>query len=498
MTDPQPTPPAASEVGRTILRNTLFITGGSVMLKALNFLFGILVVRQLGDDRFGQFNIVSAWVGLFAIFAEWGVSQYVMREIARDRAQTRPLFWNLVAVRLLLAMLGIVGITAGAAAVGYPAEIVWGVLFYTFTFVLSAVKVAFESVLAANERLDYTTAMVIIGQVAYIVLAGAVLLADLGLIAFIATGLLAMLPPIVFAVWALRRHHLLEWRPHVTPGLWLTMMRGGAPFAMISLALTIAYSIDTVMLSWVVPENQVGWYNVAYALTMSVMNFLTGFSVAMVPSLSRMYASDPAYIERWYARSIKFLGLLALPVAMGATLIAFPLFEFLYKPSTLPAALVLQVIIWDLPFLMFNAYCGNMTTVIGAERDAARIYSINAVANILLNLYAIPRYGIIGAALVTVVTDVVGALQFHFSLSRRLRLPSLRGILLRIGLATAGMGLAVAAAGQLHFVVLIGLGVVVYGGAVLALRLLDAEEWAMVNRLLARFVRRRTPAGPTV
>src|SRR3972149_156319 len=100
-----------SHLRRTVFKNTVFVMAGSAILKAINFIFSVYIVRQLGDERFGQYSVVLAFVGLFQIFAELGVSQYAMREIAQDHAKTRPLFWNLMAVRLILACIGIVGIT---------------------------------------------------------------------------------------------------------------------------------------------------------------------------------------------------------------------------------------------------------------------------------------------------------------------------------------------------------------------------------------------------
>lgn len=67
---------------RIVAKNALVITLGSLALKAINFIYNVAVIRQLGDDRFGQLSTVTAFVGLFSIFAELGVSQYVMREIA--------------------------------------------------------------------------------------------------------------------------------------------------------------------------------------------------------------------------------------------------------------------------------------------------------------------------------------------------------------------------------------------------------------------------------
>ena len=103
-------PPPLPNIGRKIARNTLFVTLGQILLKIFGFLFGVFVVRQLGDEQYGRYSIVVAWVGLFSIFVELGVTQFVMREMARSGARATALFWNLIGIRLMLALIGLGGI----------------------------------------------------------------------------------------------------------------------------------------------------------------------------------------------------------------------------------------------------------------------------------------------------------------------------------------------------------------------------------------------------
>ena len=480
--------------GHIILKNTVFITFGNIALKALTFLFNVYVVRRLGDNRFGQYSIVLAFVGLFQIFFELGMTQYVMREIARDRSRTQPLFWNLVAVRFLLAVLGVVGITFGAVIAGYSPELVLGIFIYTSGFLLSAFLVPLTTVLTANERLDYVTGLNVLGRCAFMVLGAIFLFSGWGFVSLIVASLIKIPLQIGLAAWVARRYLGARLSLRIEPRTWSRLIRSSLPFGFISLALTVAMSIDTTMLSMYWPEDMVGWYNVAYNLVFSLMVFSRGFREAIVPSLSRTFVNDPVHVERWYHRSVKLIMVSSLPIAVGGMLVAFPLIQFLYTDEFLPSALALQMLIWDVPLLMFTSFCGNMTTVIGEERAAARIYGINAVANVLLNLYSIPRFGLVGASLVTVVTDFIGALQFHFLLRRKLNLPNMTWVFLRTLLASFLMGVVVWLVDGLHLVWVIGLGVLVYVGLVLGLRLLDETEWTMILRLV-RKLRNRQPAG---
>jgi len=484
-------------LGRIIAKNTAFVMLGTAALKAVNFLFGIYVVRRLGGDSYGQYSIVIAFVGLFQIFAELGMSQYVMREIARDRTRTRGLFWNLVALRLLLALAGIAGITLAARVTGYTPALVLAVFLYTWTFVISAFDAALETVLTANERFDYVTTLAIVGQVSFMLLGSMVLFSGLGFIVLIGVGLLAMLPKLALAIWAVRRHRLVSWPPEIDAHQWRGMIKGGVPFGFSSLALTISFSLDTVMLSKFQSAEVVGWYSVAYGLVLSLVYTLNSFSRAMVPSLARTYVGDKARVERWFFRSVKYIMILSLPIAVGGTLVAFPLVRLLYTAEYLPAAVGLQVIIWDVPFLLLAAFFGNMTAVVGEERAAARIFGLSAMANVGLNLLFIPRLGMPGAAFVTVLTDLIASLQFFFLLRKRMHLPDMASVFLRALAAAAVMGGAVFLLGQRSLLVLVVAGLVVYACLVLALRLFDSTERDILPRLLQRLRGMRWRPEPT-
>lgn len=480
----------AESLGNIIAKNTVFVTLGNLALKLLNFLFTVYVVRSLGDERFGQYSIVLAFVGIFQIFAELGVSQYVRREIARDKSKTEEYVWNLMAIRVVLALIGIGAITYVASVVGYAPELLLGIFIYTFGFLLSAIDMPLDTVLWANERMDYLTLMNVLSQVVFITFGALFLFAGMSFIWLIVASLLSIIPRIVVSVLAIRKHGLLKPRFPIKPRLWIPLIKAGVPFGLISLALTIDYSVDTLMLERFVSDNEVGWYNVAYRLSLSLIIFFSGFSVAMVPSLSRTYIEDNVAVERWYYRSVKFIILSSLPLAVGGMLVSTPLIHFLFTEEFSPSAIALKILIWDVPFVMFASFCGNMTTVVKEEKSAARIYIVSAIANVVLNLITIPIFGFLGAAATTVATDVIISIQFYFLLKRKLNLPDIKPVIARVLAASAVMGLMVWWGSGLNLFLQIGLGIAVYGLLVFVFRLLDRDEKKMIFNFVMRPIRR--------
>lgn len=472
---------------RTIFKNTLFITLQGIILKLVGFLFNIFVARYLGDDRLGQYATVLAFVGLFQILAELGLSQYVMREIARDRTLARTYFWNLVTLRLILGILGIIIITGGAILIGYSAELVAGIFVYTLGFLLSAFLVPIQVILTANERLDFLSGAVLVGQIITPVLGTIFLLNDMSYVMLIVASLISILPQIGLGVWGVRLFKLGPLPFQITPRLWGKLIRSSLPFGIISLALTIDFSVDTFMLSLWLPDEVIGWYNVAYGLVRSLLLLFSGFMVAIVPSLSRTYVHDTTTVEKWYYRTVKFSLLISIPVAIGGTLLASELIELLYTSEYAPASLALRIIVWDMPFLMLASLGGQMTTITTEEHAAARVYVVSAIANVLLNLFFIPRYSYLGASIVTVLTDLIVALQFYFLLRKKMHLPSTSSTLLRVLIAASIMGAGVWMAKSLHVLIAISLGASIYGIMILAVRVLDQSEWDSILSILARF-----------
>jgi O-antigen/teichoic acid export membrane protein len=481
----------ASSSLRTIARNTLYILMSGVAFKAVNFLYQIFIVRQLGGDRFGQFSIVAAWVGLFSIFAEWGVTQFATREMARDRSQTQKLFWNLVGFRMLLAVFGVIGITAGAAWFGYDELIVRGVFLSTLTFLIAAWQSPLEAVLSAHERLDHVSLQNVFGQIVGIALGSWALWRGLGVIELIAVGIVAMTFQTLFALWLVRQNGIPLMPITFTTREWKTLWRGGLPFGIITLSLVIAFSIDTVILSRFVSDQQVGWYNVAYRFASSLLFFFTAMSDALVPTLSHSFVENPDEVKRWYYRSLRVALFTGLPIAVGGMLLAEQTLLFLYGDSYAPASRALQIIIWDVPLLMFTSLCGNICGIIGEERAAARIYFINALSNLALNLLLIPFFGIEGAAVVTVVTDAIGTIQFMRLLNARLNLPSMKLAIAKVATMCFAMGIVLSVLVRIFALHIVGAAIVAalaYAIGLIAIGGFDETEDRLFRHFFTRFL----------
>ncbi len=486
-----PTAPTMS-AGRTIARNTAAGIGVQLFLKIATILFNIWVVRQLGGAEVGQLNIVLAWTFLFAVLGDLGISQYYAREIARDRSKAKDLFWDVVALRIILALLSTV-VTVGAAIAisGYSENILLGIFIFTLTYFFQAIISPISSILIGYERVDLNWLLLALQQIFTLVLQSVVLILGLGFVWLLIAGLINMPIMVIVTLVISRRTKLDIPRPTFQPARWWLLLQHGLPFALQQVMLSLGLRADTVLLSLTrVPDLVIGWYAVAYSyLVLMITNIVASFSSAAMPTLAREHVNDPEIVRRWYFRSVKYLLCIGLPIAVGGMVLSSQIITLLY-PEEMPAFIPLMILVWDIPFIMYHSFCGYLTTSIQKEVPAARIHLTMALTNVTINLILIPRLGIIGSSFATVLTDICGALLFYVLLRREFGAGLGFAHLIRIPVCALLMGIVLALLPEWNVLLKIGIGILIYIPLVFTAGVFTHEERQQLLKIGSKLTRR--------
>lgn len=487
--NPQP----QRSVGKIIARNTIFGMGGQLALRVVNFIFTVLVIRTLGDEHFGEYSIVLAWAGLFSVIGDLGINQYLSREIARDRNKANELFWDTVVVRVLLAIIASVITVGGAILVtDYSPQIILGIALFTSTYFFAALTAPQESILTGNERLDILSVMQVITQIIYMTFAGLFLYLGLEFVWLVVAGVINMPMIIILQRKIIRRNNLGPPKFRINRALWWSLIRAGLPFAAVQLSLSFAFQVDTIFLSHYTSEQEVGWYGAAYRLTLTFISISTSFNNAILPTLAQEYSNNPQIVRNWYYTSVRFIVLIALPIAVAGSILSSGITQ-IYGADFLPSALAFAILIWDIPFVMYHSFCGNISTSIRREGRAARVYVSVGILNVALNMFLVPHFGMIAACFATVLTDFFAAALFYVLLRKSLG-PGLKfKRLFWIGIAAAIMGLLLFFVRDLNLFVAAAIGGTAYLVMIWLLPTFSTDERQQIFNLTNRLTRRLRP-----
>jgi O-antigen/teichoic acid export membrane protein len=388
---------------------------------------------------------------------------------------------NLLWLRLALALIASAFTLTAAWLTGRPLLMIGAIALNSIGVLLYAVQGTSEAALAGFERLDVASTSKVLNQLAFVLLGGAALWLGFGYYGLIVANLLGIVLMLV-ACWRATRALGLEFG-HPQPQFWLNLLRASLPFGIIGFALGLSYRYDSVLLNVTRSDQETGYYGAVYNLIFSAVVISNVVNTALYPSLTRQTASQPERLVNIAGRALRYLLLLALPIAVGGWALSGQIVQFLFDQEYLPATPALQILIWVVPFMYLSEFLGYLVVILGQERRVARAVLVSTGLNVALNTLLVPTFGLMAAAAMTLATEIVLVAQHSWTLRALLSQINWRDILLRPLLATLGMAVVIlVAAPWLPFVINVILGAVTYGLTALLVGAVGRDDLSVLRR----------------
>ena len=152
---------------------------------------------------------------------------------------------------------------------------------------------------------------------------------------------------------------------------------------------------------------ELGLYRSAHGLKMTVWTFLSIIPMLLYPRFLEWHKVSPAllYENQWKIFRYMVLGALALTGA------AFALSPFVYPlifgMEFARAAMPFAMLVGSLCIILLNNVFAYGLWSQGKDRAMLAISVVGAVLSLILNFVAIPKFGMMGAAVVNVVVEIV-------------------------------------------------------------------------------------------
>jgi len=459
------------------LRNSVLVVGARALAKLAVFIVVVLLWRHLGADNYGRFAAMIVYVTLVGVVADLGLQTVFIRDASRDRSAFTRYLANLLSARLLLSLVALV-ILAVALRLLSPT------LFpYTLAAFALVLTTSYSSLLRAvfyiRGRLGYEAIAIVAESIVLLALTIAAINRGATWDGFLWVYTISYLFTCLFAFAVLR------WRWHervavrLEPVFVRRLLTAGLPLALGFTVTTVYAQLDIVLLQLFKNFQMVGWYSAANKYIDAVAWIPQSAMGVIFPALSLLGASDRRRLAFAYEKSFKMLALLGLPLAVGLGVMADSIVHFTRGfEQSIPA---LRILAPSVVLLFVNNAFIYTLTAINRQLDFTRLALFTLAVNLLLNLLLIPTFGYLGAAAASTVTEIALFAGGWWLLRRqRLRL-SIGGGGARVLASATIMGIVVYSVRTWPLAVVIILGAAVYVVALIGLRALNAEEWAIIR-----------------
>ncbi|MBU4536311.1 MAG: flippase [Euryarchaeota archaeon] len=402
---------------RKLAKNTGWLMASQLVTNFLAFFWTILIARYLGVDGFGLLSAALAATGILGIFADLGLGTYTTREVARNPAQAPRLLGNIIIIKIILSTIIIGVILASLQLLEYPLPEGWVYALIGGYAILSSFSTLFYGLYQAHERMEFQAIGLIINSIMLFVGFILCIYLQLSVVAFGAVYLITSFITMIYTLF------LTRWKFEapafeVNLSYWKKTIILALPFGVTSIFTLIYFWIDTVMLTALQGNAATGLYNASYKLIMVLLSIYHVYMIAIFPVMAKYYKKSPQSLKLTYHRSVKYILIIIIPVAIGTTFLARDIISLVYTSEFLPSIMALQILIWAVVFMFVNGLSTNLLGSIDKQLTVSKITAIGATFNILANLIFIPYLSFIGASITTVSTEIIIFVLFGYIVSK--------------------------------------------------------------------------------
>ena len=403
-----------------ISKNSLWILGSSAFGRGFLFLFYIFLARVLGKEQFGQYSFAYTFVVLWGFLMDWGFSTIITKRIARDKGNHLTLFHDLFAKELIASVIFLVLAVSSLIVLNIEAGLKVLIGLMLLGMVLDAYLKFFCGVYRAFEAMEYESILVVIQKVLFVFLSALFILIGWPLYSLGISFILSYIVSVWVAAEVLRKRFKISLHARGIALSDKATWKEGFSLCMVAFFTFVYFRIDILMLKYFHGDAQVGIYNAAYTLIQGLMLIPMAVLTATFPSFSKAWASDVPKLEKDYQKSFSLFLELAFFIFLFGFLWADKIISAIYTEAYQASAVNLKLLLIALLFIFPN-YVLTQLMVATDSQDRYAFFAICcAFINIVLNFFFIPIYKGMGAAVATIITELMLFILIYLVITKKL------------------------------------------------------------------------------
>ncbi len=392
-----------------ILGNTAWLFSEKILQMALGLLVGVWVARYLEPANFGRYNYILAMVSLFAPIAKLGLDNIIVRDLAQDSEQKGEILGTgfvLKAIASLITTILLVVVVIFLKPQEPETQMLIGIFALASSFrAMDVVEYWFQSQIASKYVVWTRNAVYLTITLFKVVM----IQAQAPLMAFIIILSLEQVFTGIGLAIAYQRsgERLQQWRLRGQRAKQL--LKDSWPLILSGIVIIIYMRIDQVMLAQMQGAESVGIYSAAvkiselwYFIPISIIN-------SIFPAVVQGKTEGQTVYLRRIQKMFNLMAVISYAVAIPITLLSPWVVNLLYGPNYGAAATVLTIHIWAGVFVSSGVARETWLTTEGLMTLSAVMTALGAAVNVGLNLLLIPNYGGVGAAIATVIAQIIAA-----------------------------------------------------------------------------------------
>lgn len=415
----------------SVVQNAGWLMFGKIAQMVISLLVGIITARYLGPSNYGILNYAGAYAAFFMAFCTLGTKAILVKEFVDNPDEEGEIIGSTLFMRGISSILSAIVIVLIVSVVdaGEKTTIIvtalysLGLIFnifetinYWFQSRLESKVTAIVSVVAYAITALYKAVLLILKKsVEWFAFANALDYACIGILLLI--------------LYKKHGGHRLNISIKTSKRIFSQSKH----FILTSLMVSIYAYTDKLMLKQMVSDNAVGYYSTAVGVSGMWCFVLQAIIDSFYPSIIESYNKDYASFEKRNRQLYTIIFYISILVSVVMFIFGGVIINILYGEEFAPAVRPLRIVTWYTAFSYFGVARNAWIVCEKKQKYLKYIYIAAALSNVLLNLALIPLWGTEGAAVASLVTQVLTTMVIPFFIKplKRNSYLMIEGILLK-------------------------------------------------------------------
>ena len=402
-----------------LIKNTFWLSAIEFLSKILLFVVIVGLVRYWGASEFGAFNLAFAYVAIFMILADFGLSTITTREVAKHRDLSEKYLSNLIGLKLFLSL--VIGVLFAVSFLFFnkpvSIQLLVAVLVYSL---IQSFQTLFISIFQAWEKME----MVFINRMLYyvgVLITALLVIKNNGSAIDLVFGYgLSTIMVIILGVWQL---HLLKIKIKVAFDFefWKEIIKESLPLLGMTAAMVVYANNDTLLIGRYLGNNEVGWYQTAFKILFAFQS-INVINYVVFPRLTVLFHIDKGDTAKKLIKMVLALSLLGLlPLAMVITWQKELIMKLIYGEAFVVSAGVMSLLVWSGVINYFRVFVGNLLVIKKKQNMVFWSVLVGTLINLAINYFLIPKNGFIQGGWSLIISELVILAIMILSLLRFLK-----------------------------------------------------------------------------
>jgi O-antigen/teichoic acid export membrane protein len=386
-----------------VARNAILLTGSRIVNPVLSMILVIAIARASGLAALGIYSLLFSFEVIFRTITSLGLNAILIREVARGSKDSASAYFTGAVLISAVAAIGASAVMMAIIATvpSYPHMMVQLGWLLCVSIVASALGDVNDAMLTGLERLGVVSGLAVAENVLRSALGAVIIVTTGSLMGLVALIVVLRIVAVLASTVFVHRSGVRLVRPRVDV---VRVLIGHIPvMGGITVVSTVFWRTDVLMLSMLTTMAAVGLYSAAYRIFNIMLVIPRCFGLAVFPVISRA-ALDPGQLRFVTTKALKYLMLVIFPVVLVVWAGADVVIGLVYGSDYAVSSQVLGYLAWALVPCAGIRTFAYVLLAANRQRDDLKVNCVGAVVNIALNAVLIPRYGVFGAAVGTVVS----------------------------------------------------------------------------------------------